>query len=50
MSENAVAQPPVDNQAATQAAREADKAARDSAVKQADALRDEINRLKKMIK
>ena len=43
MSENAVAQPPVDNQAAAQAAREADKAARDSAVKQADAFfRSEI--------
>jgi len=37
MSETAIAQPPVENQAAAQAAREADKAARDSAIKQADA-------------
>jgi hypothetical protein len=37
MSETAIAQPPVENQIAAQAARDADKAARDSAVKQADA-------------
>ena len=36
MSETAIAQPPVENQAAVQAARDADKAARDAAVKQAD--------------
>jgi len=36
MSDTAIAQPPVENQAAVQAARDADKAARDAAVKQAD--------------